>query len=160
MTTKFSVLILTIGIPGAGKTKWVENYQKTHPLSYIISTDAIRKEVTGVEQCIDPSQNTQIHAIAKERVKKILQDPNSKGGIGPEILVDSTNVDVEEWLEYKNLGASVMIARVFDVSVETAMHQQEFRKRVVPLDIVTQKYETLQKNKKFLPVFFNMILYE
>lgn len=157
---KFSVLILTIGIPGAGKTRWVEEYKKNHPLTYVISTDAIRKEVTGVEQCINPAQNSIMHEEARKRVQAIINDPASDGGIGPEIIVDSTNVEVEEWMAYKSLGASAMIARIFDVSPETAIARQNQRDRHVPEHIIKWKYNLLQSNKKFLPLLFNMILYE
>lgn len=153
----FSVLILTIGIPGAGKSTWVKEYLKTHPLTHVISTDDLRKELTGVEQCVNPSQNDWIHNTARERVKEILENP-SYSGLGPEIIVDSTNVDVEEWFEYKKLGASVMLAKVFNVNPEEAMDHQRYRERIVPLDIVQNKWEKLQKNKKFIPLLFNMIL--
>lgn len=155
---KFSVLILTIGIPSSGKTSWVQEYKKTHPLTYIISTDEIRRELTGTEVCKDPSQNDFIHSEARRRVTQILNDPNSLGGIGPEIIVDSTNVDVEEWLEYKNLGASVILAKIFDIAVEKAIQNQTFRERKVPHEIIIKKWETFQRNKKFLPYIFNMLL--
>ena len=130
---RFSTLILTIGIPGAGKTKWVNEYKKTHPLTYVVSTDELRKEITGVEQCIDPSQNKMIHDEARKRVKNILEDPQSVGGLGPEIIVDSTNVELDEWIKYKNLGASIILAKVFDVPPKIAMEHQQYRERFVPL---------------------------
>lgn len=155
---KFSVLVLCIGIPGSGKSSWVKEYIKTHPLTYVISTDEIRKELTGVEQCIDPNQNQMIHDEARKRVKSIIDDPNSFGGLGPEIIVDSTNVDHLEWKAYKELGASIMLAKIFDVSVDEAMFHQQNRERRVPKEIVEMKYNQLQESKKYIPLFFNMIL--
>lgn len=152
----FSVLILTIGIPGSGKTSWVKEYKKTHPLTFVVSTDDIRKELTGVEQCVNPSQNEWIHTTARNRVKEILSRKDHYG-LGPEIIVDSTNVDLEEWLKYKDLGASVILAKVFDVPPLQAMEYQKNRERKVPLEIVQNKWDTLQHNKKFLPLVFNMI---
>lgn len=160
MTTRFSILILTIGIPGAGKSTWVNEYKKTHPYVYVISTDEIRKEVTGVEQCIDPSMNTKIHSIAKERVKAILDNPDNYGlnkGLGPEIIVDSTNVDVQEWVEYKNLGSTVIVGKVFNTTPDQAMKNQNNRERLVPREIVDMKWERLQRNKKYLNKIFNML---
>lgn len=160
MENKFSLLILCIGIPGSGKSRWVHEYKKTHPLTYVVSTDEIRKEVTGVEQCINPSQNDLIHQLARERVKKILSDPHAVGGLGPEIIVDSTNVSADEWIAYKELHPALIIARIFDVSVETAMEHQRLRTRVVPEHIVRLKYNSLQQNKKYLPYIFNALIYE
>ena len=155
---KFSVLVLCVGIPGSGKTSWIKEYIKSHPLTYVVSTDEIRKELTGFEQCIDPSQNEMIHEEARKRVKLILDDPNSFGGLGPEIIVDSTNVDFHEWQAYKELAPSIMLAKIFDITVDEAMKQQEQRERKVPREIVEMKYNQLQESKKYIPLFFNMIL--
>lgn len=152
-----SILILTIGIPGSGKSTWVKQYMRTHPLTYVVSTDDLRKELTGVEQCVNPNQNTMIHDEARKRVESILKDPNSRGGLGPEIIVDSTNVDCEEWLKYKRLGATIMIAKLFDVTPQQAMKNQLTRDRQVPLHIVQDKWYTLKQNKRYMPLYFNMI---
>ena len=157
--TKFSILLLMIGIPGSGKTRWVEQYLQTHPYCYVVSTDALRKELTGSEQCIDPSQNEWIHEEARKRVKAIIDNPDNYGGnkgMGPEIIVDSTNVDLDEWKKYRKLNASYYRAIVCDVPIDVAMEHQKNRERQVPQEIVTQKYNTLQKNKQFLSSFFNM----
>lgn len=152
----FSIIILTIGIPGSGKTTWVNKYLKKHPYTHVISTDKIRQELTGRIEC-DPSQSEWIHGEARKRVKQILDNPNDSIGMGPEIIVDSTNVDVDEWIAYKKLGASVIVARLFDVSVDEAMKNQRFRERQVPRFVLEDKWKTLDKNKKFLPFIFNMI---
>ena len=160
MSTKFSILILTIGIPGAGKTLWTKLYRETHPLCFIISTDEIRKEITGNEQCVDPKQNDMIHDIARSRVKAILENNSYYGGsygFGPEIIVDSTNVDVEEWIKYKDLGASVLCAHIFEITPALAFKRQNTRERQVPFNIIKWKWETLQKNIKYLPKIFNFI---
>ena len=155
---KFSKLILTIGIPGSGKTTWVKKYMKKHPLTYIISTDDIRREFTGTEQCVDPSQNDMIHNEARKRVKAILEDPNSKGGLGPEIIVDSTNVSVGEWRKYKELGPSIMLAKIFNITPEQAMINQLGRERKVPFEILQMKHRQFQESKPFLTLYFNMIM--
>lgn len=153
----FSILILTIGIPGAGKTKWVTEYKKTHPLTHVISTDDIRLELTGVEQCVDPSQNDMIHGEARKRVKHILNDTTQHHGLGPEIIIDSTNCTVDEWMAYKRLGASIIRAIVFDCEPDQAMIHQQQRERKVPLEIVQMKWDQLQENIHHLPKIFNMI---
>lgn len=153
----FSILILTIGIPGAGKSRWVSEYKKTHPLTHIISTDDIRLELTGIEQCVDPSQNNMIHDEARKRVKQILDDPSKHYGLGPEIIIDSTNCALDEWIAYKKLGASVIRAIVFDCEPEQAMIHQQQRERKVPLEIVQMKWNQLQENIPHLTKIFNMI---
>ena len=154
----FSILILTIGIPGSGKTRWVENYMKTHPRTHVISTDKIRKEITGFEQCINPAQNDMIHEEARKRVRDILNS-KEKESLGPEIIVDSTNCDIQEWIAYKNLNPSIIRAIVFERTPNEAEKNQMFRERHVPFEILQQKWDQLQKYKKYLPYVFNMIDY-
>lgn len=154
-----SSLILTIGIPGSGKTRWVTKYKKQHPMTVVISTDDIREEMTGIRQC-DPKQNEMIHGEALRRAQDILEHPekyNLHLGMGPEIIIDSTNVDVEEWLKYKKLNSTLMSARLFDVTVDQAMENQAKRERQVPRFVLEDKYATLQKNRKYMPCFFNFI---
>lgn len=157
----FSILILTIGIPGAGKTEWVKRYKKNHPLTHIISTDELRKEIFHDENCDGIKENLDlIHDEARKRVKEILDNPKNydDGTLGPEIVVDSTNTDIDEWIKYKNLGSSVILAKVFDVEPEQAMRNQSNRKRVVPMEILQMKWDQYQQNKKYMQYIFNMIL--
>lgn len=160
MNQKFSILILTIGIPGAGKTYWVKNYIKEHPLTHVISTDDLRKELTGVEQCVDPSQNEMIHETARNRVSKILHEKSDVDDPTPiEVIVDSTNCNALEWLQYKQLGPTLIRAIIFDRTPEEAMKNQEMRERKVPFSIVKWKWDQLQNSKKYLDKIFNMIDY-
>lgn len=159
--SSFSILILTVGIPSSGKSTWVKEYCKSHPLTHVISTDNIRKEITGIEQCVNPSQNDMIHDEARKRAKSILDDPEMYGGkygLGPEIIIDSTNCDLNEWIKYKDLNSSVILAKVFEVEPEKAMEMQQGRERFVPMEILQMKWEQYQKNKKYLPLVFNMVL--
>ena len=156
-----SKIILTIGIPGCGKTTWVRNYKKQHPSVFIVSTDEIRKEwQNGIEQCINPSLNDAIHDEARKRVKAIIDDENNYGGnngMGPEVIVDSTNTDVEEWIKYKKLNPTFLVAEVFETTPDAAFSRQQNRTRKVPLDIITWKWKQLQENKKYLSMIFNFI---
>ena len=158
----FCVLILTIGIPGCGKSTWVEEYKKHYPNGcFVISTDAIRKELTGEEQCVNPAQNPMIHEEARKRAKNIIdnrKEISTKYGTWPVIIIDSTNVDIEEWIAYKQLGASVMMAKVFNVTPQEAMKRMENRERKVPLHILEWKWELLEKNKYAIPKIFNLII--
>lgn len=157
----YSSIILTIGIPAAGKSTWVREYCKKHPNgTFVISTDQIRKELTGTEQCIDPSQNEMIHDEAKKRARDIIErrkEISKKLGVWPTIIIDSTNVDLDEWVAYKQLGACTMSAKVFDVEPDEAIERMKNRERKVPEDIIRWKWETLQKNRKYLPKIFNFI---
>ncbi len=43
-------LILMTAVPGAGKSTWANEYQQSHPRTFIISSDEIRKELLGEVQ--------------------------------------------------------------------------------------------------------------
>lgn len=155
----FSIVILTIGIPGSGKSTWVKHYLQSHPLTRLVSTDAIRKELTGEYQC-NPDQNEMIHDEARRRVKQYLDDWGKSSndiGLGPEIIVDSTNVDLDEWIKYKQLGSTIILAKVFDITPEESMNRQKNRSRIVPKSVVEDKWVRFQSNKKYMPFIFNMI---
>ncbi len=158
----YCVLILTVGIPGSGKSTWVKEYLKRYSVaSFVISTDEIRKELTGIEQCIDPSQNTMIHDEARKRAKAIIDDSEKirkKLGTWPTIIIDSTNVDVEEWIAYKQLGATIMVAKIFDVKPEEALKRMENRERKVPLSILQMKWRQLEKSRSAIREFFNFLI--
>lgn len=160
---KFSVLILTIGIPASGKSSWAAAYRREHSMAFVVSTDELRKEFYGDEQCDgDYEKINFIHDEARRRAKAIIDNPSFYGGkygFGPVVVVDSTNVDVSEWRKFKEIGASVMLAKTFfDVTPEEAMERQKNRERNVPLDILNMKQAQIEKNKKYLSSFFNMIL--
>lgn len=154
----FSTLILTVGIPGAGKTTWANKYMSKHPLTHLIRTDNIREEMFGTIEC-DPSQSASVHDEARKRVKAILADNSLDEGIGPVILVDSTNVELTEWLKYKKLGPSIMIAVLFDVNPEDAWERsQKKEKGAAPLYAHNLKYNQLRKSKPFMRQIFNMVI--
>lgn len=161
---KYSILLLTIGIPGAGKSTWIQKYIKHRPKgTFVISTDQIRKELTGVEQCINPRQNPMIHDEARKRAKHIIDHADEfkvrAGGIYPLIIIDSTNVDEEEWKAYKQLGATLMVAKVFPISPDEAFEHIKNRERKIDMSIIKWKYDTLQKNLPLLPKYFNMQIF-
>lgn len=143
-------IIMMIGIPGCGKTTWAKEYQRTYPNTYIISSDEIRKEVTGTYVC-DPTQSSMIHERAWERAREELKEHD--------VLIDSTNTSLDEWLRYKKLQPYIFIAKIFEIPPEEANKRQMFRERQVPVDVLEHKWEEYQKNKKYLGKVFNILLY-
>lgn len=156
----FSMIILTIGIPGSGKTTWVKEFAKKYPTTtFIVSSDEIRKELTGTYEC-NPEQNEMIHDEVVKRAKAILEDRKNynNGTLGPQVIIDSTNVSLEDWKKFKNLHPSLMVAKVFDVQPQDAFKRQSGRERKVPMYVLQAKWNTLEENRKYIPLFFNMIL--
>ena len=93
----------------------------------------------------------------------LINDDKSYGGnngMGPVIIVDSTNTEKEEWIKYKLLKPNIIIAKVFDKNVDECFERIKiFRpERIVPKEILQMKKDQLEKNKPFLSKVFNMIL--
>lgn len=150
-----SLLILLVGIPSSGKTSWAKEYLKTKALTKIVSNDEIRKELTGTEEC-NPEQNQHIYQTAAQRAEQYLQD-------GYDVIVDGTNVTIEEWIRYKEITlrqkrAVIYACKIFDISVEEAMERQNGRKRKVPKEIILKKYNQLLSILHHKERFFNFIL--
>lgn len=61
-----NTLIMLTAIPASGKSTWARNYQATHPNTLIISSDAIRFEVTGCYN--DHTQQPKVWKIFEERI--------------------------------------------------------------------------------------------
>ena len=144
-----NLLILTVGIPGAGKTTWVEKYIRKHGSTCVVSTDAIRKELTGTAEC-DESQIQQIHTEARKRARHYLE-------LKRDVVVDATNVDVEEWKAYKEicLPSTLMCAKVFEIDMEKAIRRVQKRGTVeVPRHRFEYKQQLFEASKPFLRKYF------
>lgn len=70
------ILIVTVGIPGSGKTSWVKDYIEENKDKNIevISSDEIRKEL--LNDIKDQSKNKEVFDIMKERTKESLSNGN------------------------------------------------------------------------------------
>lgn len=68
------ILIVTVGIPGSGKTSWVKDYIEENKDKNIevISSDEIRKEL--LNDIKDQSKNKEVFDIMKKRTKKSLSN--------------------------------------------------------------------------------------
>ena len=146
-------LILTIGIPGSGKSTWAAGYAKENPNTIIVSSDGIRKELTGTEEC-DPSMNGKIFAVVRERV--------AKGILEHDVIVDATNTRVKDWKTYRELcpDGTEVCARFFDVDPDTAMEYQSHRERQVPREVLDRFWDTIQSNAAHIPEYFDVIFPE
>lgn len=147
------LLIITVGIPGAGKTTWAKRYISAHPGTIYISNDDLREELTGTTDFSE--QNAQdIYDEAEKRVQECLK--NNKN-----VILDGTHTNMLDWNEYKNFVATkdtILIAKLFDVTPDQAEQNLKFRKeRPIPKDVLVRKWSQLEKSKKLLPLFFNWV---
>lgn len=143
-------IIMLIGIPGSGKTTWARDYQKTYGNTYILSSDEMRKEVTGTYIC-DPRQSSMIHDRVFERAKELIKKHD--------LIIDCTNTSIDEWIRYKKLEPYIFIAKIFEIPPEEAERRQTCRERKVPFDVLQRKWDEYQRNKPYLGKVFNILMY-
>ncbi len=100
-------LIILIGLPASGKTKYAQEYSKTHPNTVIVSTDRVRedKEALG----LDIKDERTIYEEMQHRVRKSLK-------FGKNVIVNATNLKVRYRQPY------IYLAKKFNPDLEIEAH--------------------------------------
>lgn len=62
-------LIIMSAVPGAGKSTWARQYQATHKNVFIVSSDEVRKEITGQYQ--DFSRQNEVWEAFRKKDSRI-----------------------------------------------------------------------------------------
>ena len=121
--TRIPKLLLTLGIPGSGKSFWVNSLKGFE----IVNPDNIRKELTG--NISDQTQNAKVWAIASKRVIENLK-------AGKNVVLDATNVTEKGRNQFlRNILREIVFkkqAKVFEIDPEEA-------KKRIKADILSGK---------------------
>lgn len=129
-------LICLVGISGAGKSTFADDYLSKNPDTVYLSSDKIRG-IIGKDES-DQSVTPQVFSIIKREVDKNLKD-------GKTVMVDATSLNPKERRDYLDTADKYgvdAIAYVFERSREQLIKNQEKRAasggRMVP-DFVIDK---------------------
>ena len=120
---------MCVGIPGAGKSTWLENNKEE--LNFIIhSSDAIREELGDVN---DQSKNELVFNILHKRIKDDLLNGNN-------VVYDATNLSRKRRMnfinnELKNIPCR-KICVLFATPVECCKKNNANRERKVPEEVI------------------------
>ena len=142
-----NTLHLLIGIPGCGKSTYGLKLAESTGAT-VVSSDGIRKELTGTEEYLYPELDSKVFAIFRSRV--------SEGMLRGDVVCDATNIHVRDWRTYLGLCPAGSMAKAywFDIPPEVAMRRMEGRERKVPLDVVERMWNTMQANREKLNEYF------
>lgn len=152
-----ALLILTVGIPGSGKTTWAKKYHSHHGAAVIISNDEVRLEVTGYADSahVETENHKDIYSAARVKVEQALADKKLV------VIVDGTNVDLDEWEAYNKLAKkynAILIAKLFNVPPPIAIHRIiERQDRMVPYPVLKRKWNTLLTNLPQITNYFSWV---
>jgi predicted kinase len=138
-------LIMTVGITGAGKSRWIQSLPKDEYV--IVSPDEIRQELTG--NISDQTQNGKVWFLAKQRTVDALNS-------GKSVILDATNVDRKSRKNFvQGLPADIRLkAKIFEVDPEIA--KERIRKQIergenrsnVPPDVTMKMHEKFKNQSK------------
>jgi predicted kinase len=105
------ILLLLVGLPGAGKSTWIKDNRSKWKNTIVICPDEIRKEVLGSVN--DQSENYKVFQLAKQMIVSHLKE-------GINVVLDTTNTDTEKRIPYiESISEEVefqKIALIFYVS--------------------------------------------
>lgn len=126
-------IILTVGLPGSGKSTYLERIG-AHPLS----SDKIR------EQLADNPTDQSIHSRVFATIRYLLRHRLAIGR--PVTYIDATNLTRKErknWIKFARLAGCGIEALYFDTPLEICLERNQGRERRVPEDVIRLMSEKL-----------------
>lgn len=133
-------VILTVGIPGSGKSTWAKEHIKKNPNFVRVSRDDFRRMLKDQDFC-EPNIEDLITKISKEVVVKALHKKQS-------VILDNTHVkesNIHSVIEWVNHMADVEFM-VFDVPKDKCIERDSLRDRKVGTNVI----EKMDENFKIL----------
>lgn len=132
-----NILAFTVSPPGGGKTYFTLALEKVVPGLIRVSSDELRKELTGDENNL--SKDKEVFELLPERIEVIANNAR-------DIIYDATNVKFKNRnflykIAYKTNHH--LVAFIINVSKEKCFAQNKNRKRVVPDDVIEKMFKSL-----------------
>ncbi len=134
--------ILLVGVPGAGKSTWAEQYRLTHKHTFVVSSDEIRKELSGVYQNFDHEKE-----VWEIFLSRILEYKDKYEDVT--VIADATNLENKFRLFYaeKTVGYDKKILVVIKKSMDVVLRQNKERNesKIVPEDVIKRMWNTYEE---------------
>lgn len=151
-TSAMKIALMSIGIPGSGKTTILKPLAERYGLAYI-NRDDIREEILGDAR--DQSHNEAVWQEANRRTIEALAA--DKG-----VVLDGTFVESWKRKDMVSLlheaGASAIIGVVADVPLPVALERNRARTREVPESVIEKLYKIRMAEPPTLEEGFDAII--
>ena len=134
--------ILLSAIPGSGKSTWAEQYRLTHKNVFIVSSDNLRKELTGEFKNLD---------YDKEMWERFNSDILKYRDIQDDVTViaDSTNILNKFRIFYGKTvtGFDKKILVVIKKNIETTLETNKLRSedRIIPDKVIESMFNSWEE---------------
>ena len=144
--------ILLSALPGAGKSTWAEQYRLSHNNVKIVSSDTLRKEITGEYQNFEHEEEVwdKYYSLINEYAEK--NDDIT-------VIADSTNLRnyVRRFYVERVKGYDHTVLIVFKKDLETLLKQNQVRihSQVVPEHVIKSMYESWEDPSEDVIDFFD-----
>ncbi len=147
-------LILLSAIPGSGKSTWANKYQKEHENTFIVASDAIRKELFGSEECFIDEKR--VWKIFNERLNEHVSDMEDLT-----VIADATHLSNRLRKMYYELTPDFdkHVLVVFDIPFEVSVFQNSMRTRKVPMDIMQKLKDEYEIPSKEIENLYDEVIY-
>lgn len=140
-TNTNKIAIMTMGLPGAGKSYVLENNFKDFMNTAVyVDPDQIKSNHPDY----DASNPAPLHAWSKKVAKKMVADAiyNERN-----MIIDGTGTNTAPFIKtMKDLQSAGYIVKVLYVKVrlQTSLKRNQERERHVPEEIIYEKYESIE----------------
>ena len=147
-------LILLSAIPGSGKSTWAKKYQAEHKNTFIVASDAIRKELFGSEECFDDEKR--VWKVFNERLNEHVEDMEDLT-----VIADATHLSNRLRKQYFDLTPKFdkHVLVVFDIPFEVSLYQNSMRARKVPNDVMEKLRKEYEVPSKEIEDSYDEIIY-
>jgi predicted kinase len=132
-------VLITVGIPGSGKSTFINSFLKEYPDFIVIHPDSIRKELTGSEE--DQSKNAEVFALAFSRLSDALLK-------NKRVLFDScaqTKKRRKAIIDIAKRHNAHIISMYMKVPLDIAKKRNLGRSRVVPEFVLNRMHKELEE---------------
>ena len=136
--SKEPTLIVLCGIPGSGKSSYAKSIASDHPEYVIHSSDAIRKEMFGDENCQDDGDKvfTELHRRIREDLRN-----------GKSVIYDACNIHSKRRMaflrELKKIDCSKE-CHIIATPYEMCLRNNWMRERKIPDEVIYRMYTRWQ----------------
>lgn len=143
-------LIVLSAVAGAGKSTWAEQYRKTHHHVHVVSSDEIRKELTG--KYSDLSHDEEMWRIYFDRIREYAAKDQDVT-----VIADSTNILNKYRLLYKDVigfDKKVLVIIRKDLPVILKQNKERNEAKIIPEEAIKWMYENFEEpTEEVLSIF-------